>query len=123
MGNLRRPGGLFLVGLATLALTSCSLFSEKAERRVRVELSKTQSVQGRERAREVLPQKVEPKSKRVSFLTQDQKLSALVESEVSKLSLEERVGQLLVVGFSGKALNKSSLETLQKIRPGAVILF
>ncbi len=50
-------------------------------------------------------------------------LNSEIDRMIANMSLEEKAGQLLVIGFSGKSLNKQSLQILKKIHPGGVILF
>lgn len=38
-------------------------------------------------------------------------------------SLEDKVGQLFIIGISGKSLNKNNISQLEKIKPGGIILF
>jgi len=47
----------------------------------------------------------------------------LIEQKISQLTLEEKVGQLLVIGFPGKTLSPQALRLIEQIHPGSVILF
>ncbi|MGE0764382.1 MAG: glycoside hydrolase family 3 N-terminal domain-containing protein, partial [Bdellovibrionales bacterium] len=45
------------------------------------------------------------------------------ERWLAKMSLEQRVGQLLILGFSGQQLRPSVRKTIDYMHPGSVILF
>ncbi len=45
------------------------------------------------------------------------------EDEISSLSVEEKVGQMLMVSIPGKSINKAASDIIDDIRPGGVILF
>ncbi|MCB9072677.1 MAG: glycoside hydrolase family 3 protein [Bdellovibrionaceae bacterium] len=45
------------------------------------------------------------------------------ESPLDKMTLEQKVGQMFMVGFTGKALSPKFKKHLQTIKPGAVIIF
>lgn len=49
--------------------------------------------------------------------------SALTQSQIDKMSSEQKVGQLLILGFSGIDLRPHVKKTVDLLRPGAVILF
>lgn len=46
-----------------------------------------------------------------------------VENEVHTMSLEDRVGQLFIFGFSGTHLNEKLKATIKQVKPGSLILF
>lgn len=46
-----------------------------------------------------------------------------VEEQIRSMSLEEKVGQLLVVGIPGKKISPKTQGFIKKIKPGSVILF
>jgi beta-N-acetylhexosaminidase len=48
---------------------------------------------------------------------------ALAFPELQDLSLEQKVGQLLIVGFQGTELNDVTRKHFERIKPGAIILF
>lgn len=48
---------------------------------------------------------------------------ATTETKVESFSIEEKVGQILLLGFSGKDMNANLEERLQKIKPGGLIFF
>ena len=46
-----------------------------------------------------------------------------VQNIVKNMSIEEKIGQLLMIGVPGTAINKSSRELIASYRPGGLILF
>lgn len=52
-----------------------------------------------------------------------QSLNARAQALLARLSDEEKLGQLLIVGLPGKALDEESARLLSDVRPGGVILF
>lgn len=46
-----------------------------------------------------------------------------VQKVLDSMSLEEKVGQLMVIGFGGSSLTQPEKERIERIRPGGLILF
>lgn len=46
-----------------------------------------------------------------------------IEDKIEKMSIEEKVGQLFLFGFRGKRLTPRLKRTIQKLKPGALIIF
>ncbi|MFC1669125.1 beta-N-acetylhexosaminidase [Spirochaetota bacterium] len=42
---------------------------------------------------------------------------------IGKMTLEQKIGQMIVIGIPGKSMNKRTLGMIKKIKPGGVILF
>lgn len=63
-----------------------------------------------------------PKSKR-KVRRERNPMDRMIQAKIRELTVEEKVGQLLVVGLSGKSLGPKTIAFLQKIKPGSVILF
>ncbi len=46
-----------------------------------------------------------------------------IDSVIAKMSLEQKVGQLFIFGFSGQSLTKKHRAWMNQLKPGSVILF
>ncbi len=46
-----------------------------------------------------------------------------INALIDKMSLETKIGQLFIFGFSGKTINKHLARTLKTLKPGAIIVF
>lgn len=58
-----------------------------------------------------------------ALLTLSGSLIACASDEYDSLSLEDAVGQMLLIGFRGETLDDETAALLEEIAPGAVILF
>ena len=43
--------------------------------------------------------------------------------DIKNLSLEEKIGQMLMVGFEGKKITQRNIEQIQKYKVGGIILY
>lgn len=59
----------------------------------------------------------------ISQYTQASITSDQIDHALNSLSLEQKVSQMLVMGFAGKSYNKSMGPRLRKFQPGAMIIF
>lgn len=64
-----------------------------------------------------------PKKLPTSHVETSDPIDTAIEEKLKSLSLEEKIGQLLVIGFSGKSLSSKTQILLNQIKPGSVILF
>ena len=53
----------------------------------------------------------------------DKKIDDLATKVVSKMTLKEKIGQVIHVAIPGKSVTKDVLKEIKKIRPGGIILF
>lgn len=58
-----------------------------------------------------------------SIVTWRRKRAGKIAEIVKHMSLRERVGQMLMVSFTGTTLSQSTLRMLRRIRPGGITLF
>jgi len=58
-----------------------------------------------------------------AFLPHDQKIERRVEETLSKMTLEEKIGQLIVVGFSSTKIDSHIKTMIQDYNVGGVILY
>jgi len=50
------------------------------------------------------------------------KVSSKTEEKLNKLSLEQKIGQLFVIGFDGKSLNSDIENLVKELHPGGILL-
>ena len=43
--------------------------------------------------------------------------------DIKNLSLEEKIGQMLIVGFEGKKITQRNIDQIQKYKVGGIILY
>ena len=50
------------------------------------------------------------------------KVSSKTEEKLNKLSLEQKIGQLFIIGFDGKSLNSDIENLVKELHPGGILL-
>lgn len=105
--------------LTAFLLLLCAIACAHSENRTNNSLISNQSAI-KQSPKQKLDTKVRPFEAKVD---QRSPLIKEIDDQIRMLSIEEKVGQLLVIGFSGRALNSKTKALLHKIKPGSVILF
>lgn len=49
--------------------------------------------------------------------------TAWIKKKIATMSIEEKIGQLFIIGIHGKKINSSSKKKIRDIKPGGIILF
>jgi len=47
----------------------------------------------------------------------------LINKKIKSMSLEEKIGQLIIVGFEGKTINEEAINSIDRLKVGGFILF
>ncbi|RTQ94620.1 beta-N-acetylhexosaminidase [Lysinibacillus telephonicus] len=75
----------------------------------------------------ILPRPTEsepnPKVHHISVLSQNNLMIQQIQNKISKMTLEEKIGQMIFTGISGKTLNENDLSLINEYKVGGIIFF
>jgi beta-N-acetylhexosaminidase len=69
------------------------------------------------------PKKAEAPAKPEPVKMPDAQITAIAKGMVSKMTLEEKIGQMMIVGVDGTSVDDNAVYLLKKMHVGGIILF
>ncbi|HID39020.1 MAG TPA: glycoside hydrolase family 3 protein, partial [Calditrichaeota bacterium] len=57
------------------------------------------------------------------LIVHDQYAADKASDYISKMTLEEKIGQIMFIGFQGNSLNSKNMNHLKKINPGGIVFY
>ncbi len=104
-------------------ITGCTSSQQEKDSETDQKQEQTETTPDEDENQSENPNEAEEEPVESAFLPHDQKIERQVEETLSKMTLEEKIGQLIVVGFSSTKIDSHIKTMIQDYNVGGVILY
>ena len=124
MGKQVKSICFFLLFLMCICfITGCTSSQQEKDSETDQKQEQTETTPDEDENQSENPDEAEEEPVESAFLPHDQKIERQVEETLSKMTLEEKIGQLIVVGFSSTKIDSHIKTMIQDYNVGGVILY
>lgn len=124
MGKQVKSICFFLLFLMCICfITGCTSSQQEKDSETDQKQEQTETTPDEDENQSENPNEAEEEPVESAFLPHDQKIERQVEETLSKMTLEEKIGQLIVVGFSSTKIDSHIKTMIQDYNVGGVILY